>query len=398
MLKTKVILLTCVCVLAVSFLNGQSYINAYYISLQGDTISGTALLNAYADMGKAISFKSQTGEKMTLKPETVRAVWLSPDRFFESQTIHFRNAKDELNGAYFLRYLLKTDSVTLMGFESDNYEGLYIQKKGEKIAALQVLNDFVTQEMEGDKKKQVIRTDTLSNADQVNTFGSIGEYKTRKPYLLLLYKTFNACDITILDGAYILVEKDIKKAFRQLAKCAGKQNEIVSYFKESSWKSSVGLTLGSQTSSKNFSYVSPLSVGIYLNYGNLKNGVSVGVNWLNVTPKATALSASKGAFSEYFLTYNRKLFLREKINFGMVFGASFLKNHGLLIEKDSQGNPLYAAASPYEETIYSIFGVSGAYQFVKNNYLNVQYLRNIRNILQSGTYFDRVQIQYEYRF
>lgn len=398
MLKSKIILLTLIVVFTMSSLNAQSYINAYYISLEGDTIRGTVLLNAYTQMSKEIRFKSQNGEKMVLKPETVKAVWLSPDRFFESQNIHFRNVLTELNGVYFLRYLSKTDSVTLLKFEYDQYVGLYIQKKGDKIEALQVLNDFVRQREDDLRKKEVISTDTLSYSDQMNPFGSTGQYKTRKPYLFLLYKYFDFCDATIMNSTYDLTERDIKKAFWESAKCANKQNQIRNYFSKSSWKPSIGITLNRQVESKDFNYVSPFGVGIFINYSDLRDGLSLGVNWLNATPKTTALSPSNGSFREFFATYNRKIFLREKFNFGMVIGVSFLANHGLSVDKYIQGTPLYYTENPREESFYSTVGVSGAYQFAKSNYLTIQVIRSVWNVLQFGTYFDRLQIQYEYRF
>ena len=117
MLKFKKILLPLFIAFVGSSLNAQKYVDGYYVSLEGDTIRGTALLNAYSKMSKEIRFKSQNGEDLVLKPEAVKAVWLSPDRFFESHAIHFKNLLDELNGTYFLRYLAKTDSIALMKFD-----------------------------------------------------------------------------------------------------------------------------------------------------------------------------------------------------------------------------------------------------------------------------------------
>jgi hypothetical protein len=124
----------------------------------------------------------------------------------------------------------------------------------------------------------------------------------------------------------------------------------------------------------------------------------VGVNWLSVKPKATAISPLNGSFRESFLTYNRKIFLREKFNFGTILGVALLQSSGLSARGYIQGTPIYLDVNPKEESIYSTVGVSGAYQFAKNNYLSIQLLRNIHNITQIGTYFDRLQVQYEYRF
>ncbi len=84
MLKFKKILLPLIIPFAVSSLKAQKYVDGYYISLKGDIMRGTALLNAYSKMSKEIRFKSQNAEDLVLKPAAVKAVWLSPDRFFES--------------------------------------------------------------------------------------------------------------------------------------------------------------------------------------------------------------------------------------------------------------------------------------------------------------------------
>jgi hypothetical protein len=398
MLKSKTILLSVLIAFLGASLMAQTSLPAYYISPQGDTTKGTALMNAYSEMGKEIRFKSKNGENIILKPETTKAVWLSPDRYFESQAIHFRNATDELDGVYFLRYLSKTDSLTLMKFENGKKEGLYIQKIGEKITALQLLNDFVFERKDDFLKLEVNNTDTLSYAEQSNVGGSAGRYKTRKSYLFLLYKYFDFCDVNIMNSAYRLTEKDIKKAFQQSAKCLGRQNQIKNYFKESSWKLSVGVTIGSQIGSKDFNYQLPLGAGIFMNYSDLKDGLCVGVNWLNAQPKATAISPLNGSFTEFFANYNRKVFLREKFNFGTIIGIALLQGNGLSAQGRVQGTSIYFDAIPKEESFYSAIGVSGAYQFRRNNYLNIQVLRNILNIVKFETHFDRVQVQYEYRF
>jgi hypothetical protein len=398
MLKSKIILLSVFFAFLGSSLTAQKYVNAYYISLKGDTIKGTALLNAHTQMSKEIRFKAKNGENIVLKPETTKAVWLTPDRFFESQTIHFRNIVDELDGVYFLRYLTKTDSLTLFKFEYDRHEGLYIQKKGEKITALQGLNDFLSQRTDDLRKKEVYITDTIAYAEQMYTFGSVGQYRKRKPYLFWLYKYFDYCDAKIMNSTYILTEKDIKKAFQEAAKCSGKQNQIKNYFKESSWKLSFGITASSQVGSKDFNYVSPFGAGFFIGYSDLRDGVNLGINWLSEKPKATALSPSNGSFQESFLTYNRKVFLREKYNFGTILGVALLKGSGLSAQGRIQGTNYIFEVNPKEESFYSIVGVSGAYQFANNNYLGIQLLRNIHNIIELGTYFDRFQLQYEYRF
>lgn len=398
MLKFKKILLPLFIAFVGSSLNAQKYVDGYYISLKGDTIKGAALLNAYSKMSKEIRFKSQNGEDLVLKPEAVKAVWLSPDRFFESHAIHFKNLLDELNGTYFLRYLAKTDSIALMKFDCNQYVGLYIQKKGEKITPLQMVNDFVSKQ-EGDFRKQTITaSDTISYADQINTYGNVGQFKSRKTYLFLLYQYFNYCDATIMNSSYRLTENDMKKAFYQLSKCTGQQNQIKKYFKQTAWKPSVGITLGRQLTSKNFNYESPIGLGIFFNYSDLRDGVGVGINWLKAVPKKTALSPSNGAFIEYSIYYNRKLFVREKYNFGALLGVAILKNQGLSIQSNFQGTPINVTVVPGEQHRYTILGVSYSYQFSNKNYLTAQFIGNIFNIGSDATIFSRVQLQYEHRF
>jgi hypothetical protein len=124
----------------------------------------------------------------------------------------------------------------------------------------------------------------------------------------------------------------------------------------------------------------------------------LGVNWLSAKPKATAISPSNGSFRESFIAYNRKVFLREKFNFGTILGIAFLQNDGLSAQERIQGTNYTYEVNPKEQSFYSTVGISGAYQFANNNYLGFQLLRNIHNILEFGTYSDRLQLLYEYRF
>jgi hypothetical protein len=202
----------------------------------------------------------------------------------------------------------------------------------------------------------------------------------------------------MMNADYKLTEKGVKKAFQQSAKCVGKQNQIKNYFSESSWKLSLGITLGSQIGSKNFSYLSPLGTGIFLNYSDLRDGLSVGYNGLSAQPKPTAISPLSGSFNELFANYNRKVFLREKFNFGTIIGVALLRGNGLSAQGRVQGTSIYFDAEPLEESFYSTLGVSGAYQFRPNNYVNIQVVRNFLNVVRFETHFDRVQLQYEYRF
>jgi hypothetical protein len=398
MLKTKTLLLPLLLAFLGTTLTAQTYVNAYYISLKGDTVKGTALLNSYTQMSKDIRFKSKTGEDMVLKPEAIKAVWLSPDRYFESHALHFRNVLDAFDGVYFLRYVTKTDSLTLLKFEYEKYEGLYIQKKGEKIVVLQLLHDFVSRQTGDLRKLEILDTDTLSYADQMNMFGAGGQYKKRKPYLFVLYKYFDFCDAKMMNSTCDLTERDIKKAFQQSAKCLGRQNQIKNYFNESSWKWSIGLTVNSQLGTKDFNYTSPWGAGFFVNYSDLRDGLSVGINWLTAHPKVRAVSSSNGSFRESFVTYNRKFFLREKFNFGTVIGVSYLQAKGLAGTGSILGTPITFELTPKEQSFYSVVGVSGAYQFAKNNYVTLQLMRNIYNAIDFKTTFDRVQVQYEYRF
>jgi hypothetical protein len=396
--KSKTILLSIILAFSFSSLTAQKYVSAYYISLKGDTIKGTALLDAYTKMSQEIRFKAQSDEIIVLKPEMAKAVWLTPDRYFESQKVHFRNIVEELDGTYFLRYLTKIDSLTLLKFECNQHEGLYIQKKGEKITALQILNDFSNQEKDDLRKREIYTTDTISYAAQMYTFSSTGRYKSRKTYLFWLYKYFDFCDPKIMNGTYNLTEKDVKKAFFESAKCVGKQNQVKNYFRESPWKFNFGITANTQIGSKDFNYNSPFGAGFFIGYSDLRDGVSFGVNWLNAKPKATAISPSNGSFRESFITYNRKVFLREKFNFGTIIGIALLQNLGLSAQERIQGTNYTYEVDPKEQAFYSTVGISGAYQFTNNNYFGFQVIRNIWNILEFGRYSDRFQLQYEYRF
>lgn len=379
-------------------LNAQSYVKSYYVSLTGDTIHGTALTNAYSKMSEEIRFSSKNGENLVLTPKMVQSVWLSPDIFFESKTVHFRNLSDAFDGVYFLRYLEKTDSIALMRLDVSQFVGLYIQKKDQAIEPLQLLNDYVKQQKEDFRKKEIVATDTIAYADQLNTLGTLGQYKQRKAYLLLLYKYFDYCDSKFMSSTYDLTEKDVKKAFIHLAKCSGRQIEIKNYSKAKAWRPSVGLTVGRQFGSKNFAYISPLALGIFVNYGDLRDGVGVGINWITVTPKPTAISPEKGAFAEYFLSYNRKLIVREKFNIGATLGIAYMKSYGLSVETKPLWTSVYYTKSPDEDHVYTVLGISSSYQFSHNNYLTLQLVRNMYNITSDATYFNRLQLQYEHRF
>jgi hypothetical protein len=122
------------------------------------------------------------------------------------------------------------------------------------------------------------------------------------------------------------------------------------------------------------------------------------MNWLTITPKPTALSSANGAFAEYFLSYNRKLFLREKYNVAASLGVAYLGSHGLSVQKKYNGTPFSYTTPPDEARIYTTFGVSSAYHFSRNNYLTIQFIRNIFGIATDISYFDRLQLQYEHRF
>jgi hypothetical protein len=124
----------------------------------------------------------------------------------------------------------------------------------------------------------------------------------------------------------------------------------------------------------------------------------LGVNWLSVTPKAGALTASKGAFSEYYLNYNRKVLLREKYNVAVIVGTSFLNSHGLSAKAYYLGTAITFDINPEEAGFYGCYGLSASYQFSKNNYLTAQFVRNIHNVVEFGFYFDRLQVQFEHRF
>jgi hypothetical protein len=398
MLKTKTLLLPLLLAFLGTTLTAQTYVDAYYISLKGDTMKGTALLNSYTQMSKEIRFKSKQGEDMVLKPEAVKAVWLSPDRYFESHDLHFRNVLDQFDGVYFLRYVTKTDSLTLLKFEYEKYEGLYIQKKGENITPLHIIHDFVAKRTNDAQKQEVTSTDTLSYVAQMDNFGSVGQYKIRKPYLFVLYKYFDFCDAKMMNSTYNLTERDMKKAFQQSAKCLGRQNQIENYFNESPWKWSIGVTLNSQLGTNGFNYTLPWGAGLFVNYGDLRDGLSVGFNVLTARPKLTAVSRSNGSFREFFITYNRKLVVREKFNFGTVFGIAYLKEQGLMGKGTLQGTPFNFDLTPKEQAFYSVVGLSGSYKFAKNNYLTLQLLRNIYNAVDFRTTFGKVQVQYEYRF
>ena len=106
----------------------------------------------------------------------------------------------------------------------------------------------------------------------------VGQFKSRKTYLSLLYQYFNHCDATIMNSSYRLTENDMQKAFYQLSKCTSQQNQIKRYFKERACKPSIGITLGRQVTSKNFNYESPIGLDILFNYSNLRDGVASVLN------------------------------------------------------------------------------------------------------------------------
>lgn len=398
MFKFKKNLLVLFIALITWTLNAQSYLKSYYVSLTGDTIHGTALTDAYSKMSEEIRFTSKNGENLVVTPRIAKSIWLSPDIFFESKDIHFRNLSNAFDGVYFLRYLEKTDSIALMRLDASQFIGLYIQKKGQAIVPLQLLNDYVGQQKDDFRKKEIVSTDTIAYADQLNTLGAVGEYKKRKAYLLLLYQYFDYCDSKFMSSSYDLTENDMKKAFIHLAKCSGRQIELANYSKTKAWRPSVGITVSRQFGSRNFAYISPFALGIFVNYGDLRDGISVGMNWISVTPKPTAISSEKGAFAEYFLSYNRKLFLREKFNIGATFGIAYLKSYGLSAQTQYRGFSNYYTVFPDEQRFYGTVGISSAYQFSHNNYLTLHLIRNTYNVTKDATYFNRLQLQYEHRF
>lgn len=381
-------------------LTAQTYVKSYYISMTGDTVRGTALTGSYSVMSKEIRFKSQIGEIIILKPEEVRAVWLSPDKYFESKNIHFRNLSNELDGSYFLRLLVKKDDIYLLKFEYSQYQGFYIQKKEGMVTPLLSFTDYVWDQKDNFRKKEVRATDTLSHSDQVKVFDIVGEYKIRKAYLFTLRQFFNNCDDKIVNSTYRLNDKDIIKAFHELANCLGTKSKTIDYFKESSWQPSVGVTVNHQTSSKNFSYASPIGMGIFLNYSDFRDGIGLGINWLRAISEQTAILRPSGSFIEYALFYNRKVFIRPKFNAAIIAGISLLRNKNLSLTDTIQSTPnIIVTKIPFEQHHYGIIGVSVGYQFFQNNYLNLQFQRNMFfNVLSSTTYFDRLQVQYEYRF
>jgi hypothetical protein len=399
MLKSKNLLVLMFIVFVGNSSSAQIYVKGYYIALNGDTIKGTFLTDSYSKMSSAIRFKSPKGKILTLKPEEVQLVWMAPDRCFESKTIHFRNLSDELNGVFFLRRISKQDSFSLMKLEYDQHQGLYIQKNGEKIAQLQIFTDYFVDRKDDYRKKEMSHTDTLSHIDLVNVFGNRGDYKIRRAYLYTLRQFFNNnCGDRIVKRAYKLNDKDMIEAFHELSKCSGSKNKATDYFKESSWKPSVGITVGNQIGAKNFNYTSPLSMGVFFNFSDLRDGLGIGFNWLKAVPKATAKSPSNGSFTEYALFYNRKVFMRAKFNVAVIAGASLLKSHGLSVENTIKGTPYIYTTLPDEQHPYGILGISTSYQFVQNNYLSFRLQRNMFNFPPQTTYFNRVQCQYEYRF
>lgn len=391
MLKSKKILPLLLFMCLSCSLFAQSYITGYYISISGDTIKGGFLQNSYTQMSKKMRFKPQNGEEIVLKPDMVRSVWLKPDKLFESKTIHYRNLSDQLDGTYFLRCLVQTDSVSLYKFECDQYVGLYIQKTGYPIEPLLLLRDYLSEQTEDYKKKKVESIDSVSYSDQIKVYGNVGEYKQRKAYLFTLYQYFGFCNPQIVNSEYQLTTRDMMKAFAEMSKCQGNHEKTRHYFKESSWRPSLGVSIGRQVVSKNFDLKSPINYGAFFYFSDLRDGVGIGIHSMSVK----AFEQFKGSIMEFSLLYNRKLFLREKYNFYSIAGIAFLNTYGF----DSNATYLGTPQHFNNQRLYTgLLGVGASYQFKKNNYLNFQFLNNIRGLFSELTLLGRLQLQIEHRF
>jgi hypothetical protein len=391
MFKSKLFLSLLFIVFLSSTSVAQTYVKGYYIALSGDTVRGTFLTNSYTQMSKSIRFKAKDGQVSVITPNMAQLVWLMPDRYF-------KNLSEEINGVYFLRRLSKKDSLTLLKFEYDQYQGLFIHKMGGKMAQLYAFTDYFSTKKDDFLKKELVSTDTLAYMDQLIIFGNLGDYKVRRAYLFTLRQFFGNCDDNIVNKSYKLNDDDVRAAFHDLAKCVGTKTKATDYFKTSSWRLSLGITAGQQIGSQNFDYTSRIGGGLFLNYGDLRDGIGVGINWLKAEPKSTAFSRKSGSFTEYSVFYNRKLFLRAKFNVAMLAGASYLKNKGLSVQTPIPGTPYYVDALPKEHHTYALFGISVAYQFAQNNYLNCLIQRNFYNVFKDATYLNRLQLQYEHRF
>ena len=210
----------------------QSFVKSYYISATGDSVVGTALTDSYTKTSKEIRFKTPNGQETVLNPENIQRVWLFPDWYFEAKNIHFVNLTNTIDDWFFLRVLTRTDSISLYKFEFNQFEGFYVQRKGETIKPLQIFYDFAGNPQLSTYKIGDVVVDTISISDQLNGFDNVGKYRTRKAFLFTLRDFFKECGDKIVQSDYKLTEQDMIQAFNSLASCKQPGRKVPNFFKK----------------------------------------------------------------------------------------------------------------------------------------------------------------------
>ena len=373
----------------------QTYVQSYYVSTNGDTIKGTALTDAYANLSRNIDFKLKNGKIIVLKPENIREVWLAPDWYFVAKSVHFRNKSTEFNGFCFLQLRSKTDSVSLFKFEQDAEWGYFIERKGDSLRPLQIfINPEPTDVYEKREASHYV-TDTLSRASQYLGDNTVGKIRSRNIYLHTLWQTFPYCT-DILMANYQLAEQDILAAFRYLAKYSRKKS--TDFFKKKAWRPKLGLNLGQTVAVKNYGYRMPFVIGGTLGYDDLRNEVELNINWLKAEPILPFLITTKGSFMEYAIHYNRTVLLTPKFKGAVSVGLSNLRINNLYY---SSAPVPYQLVYLSKNNIFYLLGVQAQYQFMPNNYLGVRFSRSFRDLRDGASNiirYDMLKLKYEYRF
>ena len=378
-------------------LMAQTYVQSYYISTNGDSIKGTALTDAYANLSRNVDFKLKNGKKIALTPENTREVWLAPDWYFVAKSVHFRNKSTEFNGFCFLQLKSKTDSVSLFKFEQDAEWGYFIEKKGDSLRPLQIFINSEPSDVYAKREESNYQTDTLSRASQYLGDNMVGKIRSRNIYLHTLWQTCPYCT-DILMANYQLAEQDILAAFHYLAKCSRKKP--TDFFKKKAWRPKLGLNIGQTVAIKNYGYTMPFVIGGTLGYDDLRNEVELNINWLKAEPALSFLIPTKGSFMEYAIHYNRTMLLTPRFKAALSVGLSNLRTNNLFYPSARAPYQVVYLPVPKNDIFY-LFGVQAQYQFMPNNYLGVRFSRSFRDLRDSGSdiiRYDMLKLKYEYRF